>query len=120
MSAEFYNRMAATAERLMGNYGNAVSIKRETGGTFDPVTGATTAGTLSTFTPKGIFQRIPNNLIDGTRIKASDRMLVVDSSYVGMISDKVVIDSQDWSIAELREVKPNGSNNVVTFLTVRR
>jgi len=120
MSEAFYSRLALTAQRLLTNYGSAISIKRVTGDTFDPVTGATTSGTTTTYTPKGIFQRIPDALIDGTRIKSSDRMLVVDSTYAGMISDKVVVDSQDWTITELREVKPNASNNVVTFLTLRR
>ena len=52
--SDFYTKMAATASRLIGKYGQAMAIKRVSGGTIDPVTGATTAGTTTSYPVQGV------------------------------------------------------------------
>ena len=39
---DLYTRSAATATKLLAQYGMPVQIKRTSAGTFDPVTGTTT------------------------------------------------------------------------------
>ena len=57
MSAAFYTSMAATAAKLLKKFGMEITIKRTTGDSVNPVTGAVTAGTTTTYTPNGLVQR---------------------------------------------------------------
>lgn len=120
MSAAFYTGIAAKAGRLLERFGTTITVKRTTGETLDPVTGTYSGGTTTTYKPKGLFQRIPQQLIDGTRILQSDRMIVLDSTVEPLTSDTITVDSEDWTIQEVRPVKPNGANDVVHFVRVRR
>ena len=117
MSA-FYDNMAATASRLIGKYGQAISIKRTTGGTIDPVTGITTAGTASTLATTGILQRYPDSLIDGTRILTSDRLAILAPEVEPNLTDKLTFGSKDWAIVSIQFSNPAGTN-LVYFVQVR-
>lgn len=116
---EFYASLAATASRLLEKYGKAITFKRETAGSYDPVTGATVAGTITTHTPNGIFQTIRSDLIDGTRIQSGDKMFVIDSSFEPVLSDKVVISGADWSIQEVTPSQP-ADTTLVYFVLIRK
>lgn len=119
MSAAFYTSMAATAKKLLTKFGMDVPIKRTSGGSVNPVTGATVAGTTTTYTPKGLVQRYAEDLIDGTRILASDRLVIVDNTIEPLTTDKVTLDSQDWTIVSVEEAKP-ATVGVVYFIQARR
>lgn len=117
MSA-FYDNMAATASRLIGKYGQAISIKRTTGGTIDPVAGTVTAGTASTLTTTGILQRYPDSLIDGTRILTSDRLAILAPTTAPTLTDKLTFGSKDWAIVSIQTANPAGTP-LVYFVQVR-
>jgi len=68
MSDAFYNKLAATAAKLITKFGAVGTITRTTGGSINPVTGNTTAGTTVTYSPNTIVQRYADELVDGTRI----------------------------------------------------
>jgi hypothetical protein len=119
MSDIFYNRMAATASRLLEKFGGVVSVVRNTGGSTNPVTGAVVPGTNNTLTARGLITKFSDDLIDGTRIKASDRLLMIDNTFEPVMTDKPTIGNQNWSIVEIRTVKP--ANVAVMYaLQVRR
>jgi hypothetical protein len=115
----FYTNLARTASNLIAKFGADISFKRETGGSIDPVTGVTIPGTVETLTAKGIFQRIPDDLVDGSRILASDRLLVIEAKFEPVMTDKVVIDNQNWPIEEIAPVNPAGTP-ITYVLRVRR
>ena len=117
MSA-FYDTMAATASRLIGKYGQAISIKRTTGGTIDPVTGIATAGTSSTLATNGILQRYPDSLIDGTRILTSDRLAILAPEVEPILTDKLTFGGKDWAIISIQTANPAGTP-LVYFVQVR-
>jgi len=117
--SDFYTNIAATASRLIAEYGKPITIKRTTAGAYNAITGVTTAGTTATFTPQGIFQTIKSELIDGTLIQRGDKMFIIDNSFSPLMSDKVTISSQDWDIVNIREVEPAGTA-LVTFVQVRK
>ena len=116
--SDFYPRMAATASRLIGKYGQAISIKRTTGDTIDPVTGITTAGTSSTLTTTGILQRYPDSLIDGTRILTSDRLAILAPTFEPTLEDTLSFGGKDWTIASIQTANPAGTP-LVYFVQVR-
>lgn len=119
MSDAFYTRMAATASKLLNKFGGTVTVVRNVGGSVNPVTGAVTPGSNTTLTAKGLISRFDDSLIDGTRIKSSDRLLMIDNTFEPAMTDKPTIASQNWTIVEIRTIKP--ANVAVMYaLQVRR
>ena len=107
----FYSNLAATASRLLTKYGQDVVLKRTTGVTINPVTGVET-GSETTILTTGILKTYPDNLIDGSRITSSMRMLVLTSAVEPVLSDKVTIQNQDWNIEEIQTANPAGTTLV--------
>lgn len=119
MSDAFYNSMAATASKLITKFGAQGTIKRTTGGSIDPVTGDTTAGTTVTYTPNTIVQKYADELIDGTRILSSDRLIILDNTIEPLTTDKITIRGEDWTIISVSESRPAGIP-LVYFVQARR
>jgi len=119
MSDAFYNSMAATASKLITKFGAQGTIKRTTGGSIDPVTGDTTAGTTVTYTPNTIVQKYADELIDGTRILSSDRLIILDNTIEPLTTDKITIRGEDWTIVSVSESRPAGIP-LVYFVQARR
>lgn len=114
-----YAKMAATAKRLLTRFGSTVQIKRTTGGTYDPITGATTPGTETTYEPKGVLTKYPDRLIDGTRILQSDRKLILDDTVEPNASDKPVVQGEEWTVQEISTISPAGTP-IIYEVRVRR
>ena len=102
----FYPRLAAAASRLIAKYGQPVNLVRG-GTTINPITGAAT-GQTQTLTTVGIFQRIPTDLIDGSRILATDRLLLIDGSVIPDMGDRVTVQGKTYNIEEITETNPAG------------
>lgn len=116
--SDFYERMAAAASRLIEQFGQQVNLSRTTGRVINPVTGAVTPGVTEVFTPKGIFKSYPDNLIDGTRIKAGDRLVVLDSQVEPQMTDKIEAQGTLWPIQEIITANPAGTP-IVYMVRVR-
>lgn len=104
-----YAKMAVTARRLLTRFGQSITISRTTGATYDPVTGVTTPGTTTAFTPKGVLLKYPDRLIDGTRILQSDRKLILDDTVAPEMSDKPLVQGEEWTIQDIMTVSPAGT-----------
>lgn len=117
--ADFYTEMAAVALELLEEFGQSITLSRETGGSIDPITGEVTAGTDASVTTTGLIKPYPDRMIDGTRILSSDRELVLSNEQVPLPSDKPTIGGEEWSIVEITTVSPAGTD-VVYFCQVRR
>lgn len=115
----FYDGMAQTAGGLIERFGAPVLFTRESYGVADPVTGECQEGYVEEFRPSGVFLNIDKRLIDGQRIQAGDRMLVIDDSLEPKAEDKVRVDVRDWHIMEINPVKPAGKT-ICTFVRIRR
>lgn len=103
-----YDKMAATAKRLLVNFGQTVTVTRPSS-TIDPVTGAVTGSGGPTFSPVGVLSKYPDGVIDGTRITASDRLLTLDDTVEPKVSDKVTVNGEQWNIMEVMSVNPAGT-----------
>lgn len=113
-----YAEMQAQAASMIGEFGQAITIVRQSG-SIDPVTGVETgAGSTDTVTV-GVLLTYPDAMIDGTRILASDRRLYVPGSVDISTSDTVTVDGEPWSIQEIRTTKPAGTA-VLQEVRVRR
>lgn len=110
-----YGPIIATAARLIDRFGRDVVRTRTTGEVINPVTGAVTPGTTTTATFRGINKTIPTDLVDGTRVLASDRMLVLEASAKPEMGDKL----DGWNVEEVQEIRP-GDDSVVWFARIRK
>ena len=122
MSA-FYEKLLVTAQRLIQQFGEPVTIRKDTS-TVDPIAGPgfdAPSGPWDTFTPSGIVRRYADNLIDGTRILSSDRELIIEAGagYTPEMGDKPEIDGETWVVVNVTTSKPT-SLALVHFLQVRR
>lgn len=113
----FYSEMASTASELLAEFGGAVTLNHA-GGVPDPVTGlgGTTGGSTAT---TGLVKPFPDSWIDGTRIQAGDRQLVLTSAVAPSPDDTVTIGGENWTIVRIETVKP-ASEVVVYFVQVRK
>lgn len=119
MSEAFYNSMAATAAKLITKFGAVGEIKRTTGDSIDPVTGTVTAGTTVIYTPNTIVQKYADELVDGTRILSSDRMIILDNTIEPVSTDTITIRGANWSIVSIKESNPAGIP-LVYFVQARK
>jgi len=110
-----YSGLIGTAARLIDRFGRGVVRTRTTGGGTDPVTGVVTAGLTSTDTFRGINKIIPQDLIDGTRILATDRMIVLEAVANPEMTDKL----DGFSVAEIQEIRPADAP-IVWLVRVRK
>jgi len=115
----FYADLQSTASRLLEQFGQVVTFTRTTGGGIDPITGQDTTTTEALETV-GVLRRFPDNLIDGTRIQATDRELVVRATdLTPVINDSVTVNGEEFTIEEINTSTPAGTD-LVYFVRVRR
>ena len=95
--------LSQTATDLLGELGSKTYVKlvSETASTSDPVTGIDTTGTITTTDLTGVVLRIPQKMIDGERILATDKMIMIDNSVTPTSKDKVQIDLINYRIVEI-------------------
>jgi hypothetical protein len=114
-----YSDLATTAKELLAEFGQVITISRKTGASQNPVTGITTAGTATDYLPKGILKQYKSHLIDGTRILATDRELVIDDTVEPLMTDTITIGGESWTPVMLGESNPAGTP-LVYKIQVRR
>lgn len=117
--SEFYTNMAATAARLIEQFGTPVNLKRTVGGSVDPVTGVETAGTETVYVPNGIFKEYDEKMIDGTRIQYGDRMLILDNTIEPIASDEIEISGNYWNVVSPIKAKSPAGIPLVYIAQVR-
>jgi hypothetical protein len=113
MSA-FYDRQAATAQRLLAQFGQPVTVSRVTGGTEDPLTGDVTGQTTESYTPNGVLlnysvKEAGDSRAAGNEIRTSDRKLLLAPFDVDpVVTDLVTVDGGEWTIIRIKTLRPAG------------
>lgn len=102
--------LSATATALMKSLGDEayVKITRTTGGTFDPVEGETTGGTTDILPTVGVVVKLESRLIDGTRIKATDKMILLDKDVTPLYTDLITFGGVDHTVVDIGEINHAG------------
>ena len=87
----FYERMSNTSDRLLISKGQQVTITHLVPGTYDPATGGVT-NTETEQTGTGAIVGWKNNMIDGTTIKNTDKLLLLSPlNTAGEVLDAPVL-----------------------------
>ena len=85
-----------------------ITIKRKSGGVFDPITGTTTGAISETLPAVGIVSKVDTKLADGTRIKSTDKLLLLDNSITPTYKDVMSFGGVDYSVTDIDSVNPSG------------
>jgi len=111
--------LSATATRLMKSLGDEtyVTITRKSGGTFDPIAGETTGETLTILSAVGVVTKIDTKLIDGTRIKATDKMIMLDNSVTPLYTDLINFNGSINTVVDIDEVNHAGITQMWKVVT---
>lgn len=93
---------------LLEDEGSSLTLARQVAGTYDPATGQMSATTPTTHTVLGVFIEYRADNVDGTVIRAGDRLLLV--SAIGSNVTPAVGDRVDGlEILAVRSFAPNGT-----------
>lgn len=116
-----YEKLNATADRLLESFGQEINIETKGNSDPDPVTGLGGSTVATTFTVNGLLLPYPDRLIDGTRIQVGDRQLIVSAAttYAPAVSDRPVVGGKTWAVVGVDTVSPAGTD-VVYKLQVRQ
>ncbi len=120
MEAFDYSAISLKAEALITRFGAEVTLPRTTGGSGpDPVTGESAEGTDATVTTIGLLKPYPANLIDGSRILSTDRMLILTKAIEPLMTDTPQMNGSTLgSIVEIKTSKPTDTT-LVYFVQIR-
>lgn len=104
----FYDRMAATADRLLKKYGAPRELHRTTEDAYDPSTGVFNTGTdnvYSVFAAKFDYEQKD---IDGTVIKTGDQRAYISpaATVTPQTGDKIEFDGVTWNVQASRPLAP--------------
>lgn len=113
MSA-FYDRLNATAQRLLATYGKAGAILRETRSGPAHAPTVTTAQYPCTFVETRY--RLTNR--DAALIQVGDKVGVIstDLSIVPALADKIEIESRVYKFVDLMPLNPGGTTLLYSFI----
>lgn len=119
----FYERMADTALRLIGQYGQTVTLREVTPGEYNPVTGDTAPDAVAETSASGVLieytgqERQSNSLI-----QQGDKKLMLPAKALAQpsLNSKVVIQGEVWTIVPPLKVMNPAGTPLVYELQVRR
>lgn len=114
--SQFYDRMAATALRLIEQFGQPITLRDTVPGDYDPVTGAQTSDVEVTQPAQAILQdyalqQSGMSYADGTVIKQGDKKILVAAQGLTppTLTMKVLADGTTWTIVNIKEINPAGT-----------
>jgi hypothetical protein len=121
MTGKLDTRMRGLAQRLVGTYGKAITLREFTGSTYDPSTGTNTPS-YTDHAATGVITSFAERLVDGSSIKTGDLSVTVpakDLTFDPSAEDKVRVNGQDWSI--VNPSRTYSGEQVATYqLQIRR
>jgi hypothetical protein len=106
----FYERMAATATRLLRERGQNLALRRLTaGGDYDPATGTGAPGVPVDLPTVGLFRDFTEEWAATSQIMDGDRMAVLDASQMPLLTDRLIAGNDVLTIVKIKPINPAGT-----------
>ena len=104
----FYTGLAATAHRLLTQFGGAAVLTRTVPGTYNPATGETGAPTTTTYNGTGARFDYAQRDIDGTLIRTGDQRvyLSVQDMTMPQTGDTLTLGARTYQVVTARSIDP--------------
>jgi hypothetical protein len=113
----FYLSIQAIASDLLAQFGQSLTIRRQTAEVYDPESGSVMISTPVSLQTLGIFQSINKNLF--SNIEVGDRQVALSAAIEPLQGDELLIGGDAWAISEISAAAPAGVP-LVYFARVRR
>lgn len=128
--SQFYDRMAATALRLIEQFGQTITLRDIVPGEYDPVTGQETGEVTRTQAvkamvlpaSKGTVEAFDTKFINDTLIESNLRALKIAAAsceWPPSPGCKVTFDGHDWTMIGVTETSPDGTDLVYSASVMR-
>lgn len=101
-----YAASAATALRLLQQFGGPMVLSRPVVASSDPVAGTVTEAAPQSLATTGVRTALGEGVFEGARIEVGDQMWLLSSEVEPAMSDKLVVDGVLWTIAAIQKLKP--------------
>lgn len=111
----FYSDLADLADELLAEFGQAVTIRHRTPGTYDPATGTTTVTTTEQAGTGAVFEfslsQAGQYFAPDSMIHAGDKQLLLSPLDITApdIGDQIVIGSTTWAVQAVKTTNPAGT-----------
>lgn len=111
--------LSLTATDIMKSLGDEtyITIIRKSGGTFDPVAGTTTGEIGATLSAIGVVTKVDGRLVDGTRIKATDKMILLDNGVTPLYTDLMQFNGVSNTVVQINGVNHAGVTQMWKVVT---
>ena len=95
----FYSDMADTADELITEFGQSVTLKVSAGAAYDPETGSSVV-TYTDQSGHGCVVDFDKKLIDGTKVRIGDKLVLLSPLGVSepKDGDQLVIGAETWQL----------------------
>jgi hypothetical protein len=104
-----YIKSAATANKLITQFGRGITHRKIVEGTYDPATSTVTNTETDTIVQAVDFSVKGNEYQNNTLIQVGDRYALLAPSISAVdVSDKLIIDSVAWNIVAVEKLAPAG------------
>lgn len=108
-----YSANAATALRMLTNYGQSVTRRTYSAGTYDPATGSTTPTTADTTRKGAAFDYSAMSVagqqfVRGTLIESGDKKLYLDTQGAAEVTDHYIVNGKEYTVVSVGEINPAG------------
>lgn len=103
----FYANLAATARRLLEQFGTTATLTRTTTGTYNPATGSASQ-TTTTYSCKAARFDYAQRDIDGTNIRVGDQRIYMDVQDMVMpqTGDTISMGGRTYVVVTARSIDP--------------
>lgn len=104
-----YDRLSATALRLLAKFGQLVIRQEVSVGAYDPATSSATQTTTETTRIGVLLDYPPGTLYGaGTLVEQGDKQLFLDAAGPVALTDIFLIAGQAYTVASVSELSPAG------------
>jgi hypothetical protein len=100
-------------------FGKPITLKKINATSYNPVTGVYDDDSFTSDSGYGLQTNYNNKDIDGTNIKIGDKELLAVEIAEPSSNDKIVIDSVEYDVINVSEVKP-GTVNMFYRIQIRK
>lgn len=106
-----YSKSAATALKLLTKFGQDITHRVYTLGTYDPSTG-TNSVTYSDVSRKGAMFDFGagQTMNNGTLIQSGDKKLLVDGGAIVSLQDHFIVNGVEYTVVSVGEINPAGTS----------
>lgn len=101
----FYANLAATARRLLDQFGTTATLTRTTMGEYNPATGAASQ-TTTTYICKAARFDYAQRDIDGTNIRVGDQRIYMDATVMPQTGDTIALGDRTYVVVTARSIDP--------------